>query len=56
MLRAAVLGALADVKAGFVRIDPHMVDAVGNQVRFSREIGHPEAVVGVGGKQSEESG
>src|SRR5271155_4284782 len=35
VLRAAVLGALAEIKPGVVGIDPNVVDPVWNQIRFS---------------------
>lgn len=56
VLRAAVLGALAEVYAGFVRIDPCGIDAIGNEVGFSSELWNPKAVVGIDGEQFDESG
>ena len=55
VLRAAILGALPQVQSSLVRIDPHAVFAVWNQVRFPGQTRHPEAVIGVGGKQLDES-
>ena len=44
VLRAAVLGALADVDARLVGLHPEVVLAVRNQVGLPRELGNPEAV------------
>ena len=53
VLRAAVLRALAEEQAGLVRIEPHIVDAVRNQVSFSVELRNPEAVIRVRGEKFE---
>ena len=39
---------------GRMRIHPHLVDAVRNQVGLAGELRNPEAVVGVGGQQLQE--
>ena len=46
--RAAILRALAQIEARFVRIDPHDIDLVGNQIHLAGQIRHPEAVIDVG--------
>lgn len=56
VLRAAVLGTLTDVHAGFVRLDPHRVDAIGDEVGFAGELRNPKTVVGIGGNQFDEGG
>jgi hypothetical protein len=54
VLYTAVLGALAEKDSGAVRINPHPVGMVGNQIGLPREFRDPEAVVSVGGKQVQE--
>ena len=56
VLRAAILRALAKKDAGLVRIDPHVIHAIGNQVGLARQLRNPETVVRVGGKQRQKSG
>ena len=56
MLHSAVLRALADIHSNFMRIDPHFVNAIRNQIRLSRKTRNPKAVVRVRGKQFQESG
>src|SRR5437667_12421227 len=51
MLRPAVLRALAQVNARLVRIDPHTVWVVGNQVSLTRQAWDPETVVSIGREQ-----
>ena len=43
VLRAAILRALAEINAGLVRIHPHLVDAIRNQVCLSRQAGEPRS-------------
>ena len=52
VLRAAVLGALALVEPGLVRVDPGVVDLVRDQIRLARQARHPEAVGHVGGLET----
>ena len=54
MLRPAILRALAEKDSGAVRVHPHAVGMVRNQVGLARELRNPEAVVGVGGQQLQE--
>ena len=54
VLRSAILGALPQVKPGLMRINPHAVRMVGNQVRFAIEARYPEAVIRIRRKQSDE--
>ena len=56
VLRTAVLSALTEIESSLVGIDPRVVLAVWNQVRFSRKTRHPEAVVRICGEQRNESG
>ena len=51
MLRAAILRALAEKDARLMRVQPHFVDAIRNEVCLSGKLRNPETVVGVGGKQ-----
>ena len=51
VLRSAILRALAQEEAGLVRVDPHAVRVIRNQVGLARQARDPEAVVGIGGKQ-----
>ena len=51
VLRPAVLRALTEKHAGPLRVHPHLVDAIRNQVGLAGQLRNPEAVVGVGGKQ-----
>src|ERR1700674_672689 len=37
VLHPAVLGALADINSDFIRIDPHVVDAIRNKIRLTRK-------------------
>ena len=54
VLRSTVLRTLAEIEAGVVRVDPRVVDAIGNQVRLSRKARHPEAVIRVRGEKFQE--
>src|ERR1700751_569074 len=45
MLDAAVLSALPDIPTCFMRLNPHVIDAVWNQIRLSRQTRHPKTVV-----------
>ncbi len=54
MLNSAVLRALAKKDSGALRVHPHSVRMVGNQVGLAGEFRDPEAVVGVGRKQGQE--
>jgi hypothetical protein len=54
MLDSAVLCALAEVNAGFVRIDPHTIRMIGYEVRLTCKTWYPEAVIRIRGKQREE--
>src|SRR6267154_5879915 len=56
VLRSAILSALAEKQARFMRVYPCLVYVVRNQVGFSRKLGNPETVVGIGGKQFQECG
>ena len=56
VLRAAILRALTEIESRLVGVDPCVVFAVWNQVRFSRKTWHPKAVVGISRKQGNESG
>src|SRR5215469_10233546 len=44
MFGTAILRALAEVGAGLIRIDPHLVLSIWDNVGFSREARHPETV------------
>ena len=37
-----------------MRIDPHLIGMIWNQIGFAGEAGHPETVIGIGGKQRQE--
>jgi len=56
VLRAAVLSALPEKDARLVRVQPHLVDAIWNEVCFSRKLRNPKAVISVGGEQFQECG
>ena len=55
MFNSAVLCALAEINACFVRIDPHTIRMIGYQVRLTCKTRYPEAVVRIRGKQREKS-
>src|SRR6476646_9800207 len=54
VLRAAILRALSQVKTRLVRINPHRIHAIGNQIGLARKARNPEAVIGISGSQGEE--
>src|SRR5712671_2756334 len=51
VLRAAILRALAEIDARLVRVYPHFIYAIRNQVCLSGKLRNPETVISVGGKQ-----
>src|SRR5215470_6277242 len=51
VLCPAVLRTLPEKQARIVGIEPRLVRVIWNQVRLPCELRHPEAVIGVGGKQ-----
>src|SRR4029077_18612845 len=54
VLGSAILRALAEKNAGAVRVHPHAVGVIRNQVGFASELRNPEAVVRVSRKQTQE--
>src|SRR5215469_10572765 len=54
VLCPAVLRTLAEEQARLVGIQPRLVRVIRNQVGLSSKLGHPEAVIGVGGEQFQE--
>src|SRR5258705_9229820 len=50
VLGPAILRALAEIDPRLVRVDPHFVYAVRNQVCLSSELRNPKAVISVSGK------
>src|SRR5579862_7553617 len=54
VLRSAILRALSQEQAGLVRIDPHLIGMIGNQIGFSAEPGHPKTVVSICREQRQE--
>src|SRR5215471_4709588 len=54
VLCPAVLRTLPEKQARIVRIQPHLVRVIRNQVRLSCKLRHPEAVIGVCGEQFQE--
>src|SRR5262250_690589 len=56
VLGSAVLRALPEKQAGLVGIQPSLVRVIRNQIRLSGKLRHPEAVIGVSGKQFQECG
>src|SRR6202030_3099690 len=55
MLRSAILRALAQVEPALLRVDPHRIGVVGNQVGLTSQTGNPEAVICIRGEQGDES-
>jgi len=55
VLDSAILCALAEINACFVRIDPRAIRMIGYEVRLTCKTWHPKAVVRIRRKQSEES-
>ena len=53
MLHSAILCTLAQKDAGALRIHPHSVWVVRNEVRFACKLRHPKAVVSIGREQLE---
>ena len=51
MLRAAILRTLPKIKSRLLRIDPHRIEPVRNQVRLARQPRHPEAMVRISRRQ-----
>src|SRR5262245_64702286 len=47
VLRPAILGAVAEICARLLRLDPHSVDAVGDQVGLPRQLRYPETMYDV---------
>src|SRR5580692_1042293 len=45
MLRSAVLRTLPQVEANLMRVNPHAIGVIGNQVGFAGEAWHPETVI-----------
>ena len=56
VLCAAILRALADKDSCLVRVDPHFILAIRNQVGLARQLRNPETVVGIGRKQNDVRG
>jgi hypothetical protein len=56
VLHTAVLCALAHIHSNFMGIDPHLVNAIRNQIRLSRKARNPKTVILVCGKQCQKSG
>src|SRR5262245_18517016 len=55
VLRPAILGAVAEICARLLRLDPHPVDAVGDQVAIPRELRDPETMYDVRRFERQES-
>src|SRR6516165_8651954 len=53
VLGAAILGALAEVQAGAVSLEPHAIGATRDQVGLAAQPGYPEAVAHVRGLQGQ---
>ena len=54
VLRAAILRALSDEKAGALRLNPHLILTIRNEVRLARQPRHPKTVHDVRRAQIEE--
>ena len=54
VLRSAILCALTHENSGALRVHPHPVGMVWNEVRLACKLRHPEAVVGVDREQLQE--
>ena len=52
VLRAAVLGALAEEQALLARLEPHLIGASRDQVGLAGQARHPEAVADIGRLQA----
>ena len=49
VLSPAILRALAEVDSGLLRVDPHSVGMVGNQISLTPQPWNPKAVIRIGG-------
>jgi hypothetical protein len=56
VLSSTTLCALPQKQSRFMRIDPHLIRVIRNQVGLASQSRHPEAVVCVGGEQCQECG
>ena len=54
VLCAAILSALSQEKSLFVRVDPHTIRVIRNQIGFTSEPWNPKTVIGIGGQQFDE--
>src|ERR1700730_3017677 len=54
MLRSAILRTLAQVEPSHLRINPHTIGVIGNQVCLTAKTGNPETVVRVCGEERDE--
>src|ERR1700756_2451547 len=54
VLRPAILCALAQIEPGLLRVKPHAVRVVGNQVGLPAQRRNPEAVIRICGEQTNE--
>jgi len=48
MLGTAILSALTEINSGLLRVDPHAVWVVGNQISLPRQPRNPKTVVSIG--------
>ena len=48
------MSTLAEVQARCLRINPHCVDVIRDEIRLSRQLRNPEAMVNIGGRELEE--
>src|ERR1700730_11467123 len=55
MLRSAILRALTEVEPSQLRVNPHTIGVIGNEVRLTIQTGNPEAVICVCGEEPDES-
>src|ERR1700730_14455823 len=56
VLRAAILRTLSQIDSRALRVHPHFIYPVRDQVRFPSKLWYPEAVIGIGRKQFQEGG
>jgi hypothetical protein len=54
VLNAAILGALPEKEAGLMRIDPHLIRVIGDEVRLASQTRYPKTVICVCRQQSDE--
>src|SRR6476646_11561407 len=54
VLCAAILRTLPQENARLMRINPHRIYPIGNQIGFARKARNPKAVIGIGGSQCDE--